>query len=287
MTHKTSAPFVDTGDMQTFEETKCHSYVACDVTNAYSSPNHVMNGNTPKVDEVTRQFVYLPPDVLVVFDRIDALDATYEKRFLLQTPPNPKVGGQYYSATNGSSTLYAQTLLPAGGLAATRTNFFVEYGNHPPTTAGNESFGTRLEVIAPIGNKRDYFLHVIGASTQPVSSVDGEDDTSVTVSISTASQGQYKVTFAKTGALAGTLVSMDANQNVTCDEVLGQNGQSPDAGAPDASTTDDGGPTCGTPCPTGGIGGCSCDVLAERTASGANLALLAALAGIVRRRRHA
>src|SRR6185437_3700738 len=90
MTHKTGIPYVDTGDVTTFEQTKYHSYVACNVTNAYSSPGHVMNGNTPKVDEVSRQFVYVAPDVLVVFDRVDALDASYEKRFLLQAPPNPQ-----------------------------------------------------------------------------------------------------------------------------------------------------------------------------------------------------
>ena len=284
MTHKTSAPYVDTADLKTFEQTACHSYVACDVTNAYSSPGHVMNGNTPKVDEVTRQFVYLPPDVLVVFDRIDALDATYEKRFLLQTPPNPKVGGQIYQATNGASTLYAQTVLPAGGLAATRTNFLVENANHPPSTAGNESFGTRLEVIAPTGNKRDYFLHVIGANTPANGAVTAEDETSVTVSIGTPSQGTYTLTFAKTGALAGHLVSTDANQKVTCDEELGTNGQTPDAGAPDGSTSPDGGTTCGTPCPTGGLG-CSCNLLGDGGTNGPYVGLLAFLGLFLRRRR--
>ena len=155
--HKTAAPFVDTGDITTFEQTSCHSYVACDVTNAYSSPAHVMNGNTPKVDEVSRQFVYLAPDVLVIFDRIDALDATYEKRFLLQAPPNPVVSGANYTLTNGGGTLYAQTMLPASAKANVITNFTVEGTPHPPTVAGNESFGTRIEVVAPTGQARDYF----------------------------------------------------------------------------------------------------------------------------------
>lgn len=285
-THKTAAPFVDTGDVKTFELTKCHSYVACDVTNAYSSPNHVMNGNTPKVDEVTRQFVYVAPDVLVVFDRIDALDATYEKRFLLQAPPNPTVSGTNYTLVNGAGTLHAQTVMPASATANVVTNFSVAGTPHPPSTAGNESFGTRIEVVAPSGQTRDYFMHVIGTGASAPTTSLKEDATTATVSI-TAPQGKYTLTFAKTGTLAGHLVSMDGNGNVTCDEDLGAQAQSPDAGAPDdGSTPPDGGfVACGgEPCPTGGLG-CNCNIFADGSSDAPYLALLAALVGIVRRRR--
>ena len=284
MTHKTAAPYVDTGDVKTFEETKCHSYVACDVTNAYSSPGHVMNGNTPKVDEVTRQFVYVAPDVLVVFDRVDALDATYEKRFLLQAPPNPTVAGTNYTLVNGAGTLHAQTVMPASAKANVLTNFTVEGKAHPPSVAGNESFGTRIEVVAPSGQTRDYFMHVIGTGPSAPTTSLKEDATTATVSI-TAPQGKYTLTFAKTGALAGHLVSMDGNGNVTCDEDLGAQAQSPDAGAPDGSTSDAGFVACGgEPCPTGGLG-CNCNVFGDGSSDAPFVALLAALVGIVRRRR--
>ena len=282
-THKTSAPFVDTGDVKTFEETKCHSYVACDVTNAYSSPNHVMNGNTPKVDEVTRQFVYVAPDVLVVFDRVDALDATYEKRFLLQAPPNPTVSGANYTLVNGAGTLHAQTVMPASATAKTLTNFAVEGNPHPPTTAGNESFGTRIEVVAPSGQTRDYFMHVIGTGASAPTTSLKEDATSATVSI-TSPQGKYTLTFAKTGNLAGHLVSMDGNGNVTCDEDLGAQAQSPDAGVGSDDSPIEGGADGGTN-GGGGGGGCGCSTPGQGAASGAYIALLAALVGIVRRRR--
>ncbi len=282
--HKTSAPYVDTGDMTTFEQTKCHSYVACNVTNAYSSPGHVMNGNTPKVDEVSRQFVYLAPDVLVVFDRIDALDPTYEKRFLLQAPPNPIVSGSSYTLSNGGGTLYAQTMLPASAKANVLTNFTVEGKPHPPTTAGNESFGTRIEVVAPSGQTRDYFLHVIGTgSSAPTSSVT-EDATSATVTIS-AAQGKYTLKLAKTGNLAGHVTSMDTGGNVTCDEDLGAQAQSPDGGAADGGTVGDGGGSdAGTA--GGGSSGCGCSTPGERvTDATVYSALLMALASMARLRR--
>ncbi|HEY1956498.1 MAG TPA: hypothetical protein VGH28_12830 [Polyangiaceae bacterium] len=283
MTHKTAAPYVDTGDVTTFEETKCHSYVACNVTNAYSSPGHVMNGNTPKVDEVSRQFVYVAPDVLVVFDRVDALDASYEKRFLLQAPPNPQVSGTKYTLVNGSGTLYAETVLPATATANVLTNFSVEGKNHPPTVAGNESFGTRIEVVAPTGQTRDYFLHVLGTGASAPTSTVTQDATSATVSI-TAPQGKYTLKFAKTGALAGHLTSMDSSGNVTCEEDLGAQAESPDGGAPgsDGGTTpgDDGGTG-----PSGGGGGCNCNQSGDGAGNALVILSIAAVLGFNRRRR--
>jgi len=282
--HKTAAPFVDTGDIQTFEATKCHSYVACDVTGAYSSPNHVMNGNSPKVDEVTRQFVYVAPDVLVVFDRVNALDATYEKRFLLQAPPNPTVSGTSYTLTNGAGTLHAQTVMPASATANVLTNFTVEGKPHPPTTAGNESFGTRIEVVAPTGQTCDYFMHVIGTGASAPTTSLKEDATSATVSIASP-QGKYTLTFAKTGKLAGRLVSMDGNGTVTCDEDLGAQAQSPDAGAGDGGGNGDGSTNGDGGTSGGGTGGCGCNTPAERASTGAYVALLAMLGLVLRRRR--
>ena len=283
--HKTAAPYVDTGDITTFEQTKCHSYVACNVTNAYSSPGHVMNGNTPKLDEVSRQFVFLAPDVLVIFDRVEALDPSYEKRFLLQSPPNPTVSGSNYTLTNGGGTLYAQTMLPASAKANVLTNFTVEGTPHPPTTSGNESFGTRIEVVAPTGQARDYFLHVLGTgASAPTSSVT-EDADSATVTIS-APQGQYVLSFAKSGALSGHVTSKDGSGNVTCDEVLGAQAELPDGGI---GPVGDGGVGAGDNpgnANGGSSGGCGCNLPGGRASQAATLlAALFGLALVVRRRR--
>ncbi len=280
MTHKTSPPYVDTGDMKTFEQTTCHTYAACDVTSAYSSPGHVMNGNTPKVDEVTRQFVYLPPDVFVVFDRIDALDPTYEKRFLLQAPPNPQVASGKYTLTHGGGTLYAQTMLPTNATANVITNFTVAGTPHPPTVTGNESFGTRIEVVAPTGQTRDYFLHVIGTGARAPTSTVTQDATSATVSI-TAPQGKYTLSFVKSGALAGHVTSMDTSGKVLCDEDLGSQAQSPDGGVSgDGGNTSPDGGTSGNPSSSG----CGCSTPGERKGDAFAGASIAALF-LLRRRR--
>jgi MYXO-CTERM domain-containing protein len=257
--HKVAAPYTDTADIKTFEQTTCHAYVACDVTNAYSSPGHVMNGNQPKVDEITRQFVYLPPDLLVIFDRIDALDPSYEKRFLLQTPDNPQVSGSDYTLSNGAGKLYVKTLLPAQPQTTLLTNFTVEGTPHPPNPAGIESLGSRLEVVPTTAQARDYFLHVLSTGTAAPTSTVTEDADSATLTIA-AAQGNYTLRFVKNGPMAGHVMSQTSGQSTICDEELGggASASGPDAGAvDDAAADDDGGAD-------GGVGtkprGCGCAV---------------------------
>ena len=106
-------PMRETGNLLSMDHDGCHDYVACDVTAAYSSPGFVANGNAPKVTEVTRQFVFVRPEVLVVFDRVESTQPNFQKRFLLHSPRPPSVSGNSYVLTNGAGSLFVQTLLPA------------------------------------------------------------------------------------------------------------------------------------------------------------------------------
>jgi hypothetical protein len=93
MQNKTSCSYYETGNLEVFEHATCHDYVACDVTQAYQNPMVTTDGNTAKVDQVNPQFVYLRPDLLVVFDRVDSLDPSYEKRFILHAIKAPTTPG--------------------------------------------------------------------------------------------------------------------------------------------------------------------------------------------------
>src|SRR6185503_18159087 len=111
-------------------------------------------------------------------------------------------------------------------------------------------------------------------ASAPTSSVT-EDASSATVSI-TAPQGKYTLKFAKTGALAGHLTSMDASGNVTCDEDLGAQAEGPDGGAPGG----DGGTG-----PNGGGGGCNCNQSGDARGNAFTILSFAALFAFSRRRR--
>ncbi len=283
--YKTAPPYVDTANLKTFEVAKCHSYVACDATAAYSSAQSPMNGNTPKVSEVARQFVFLPPDIVVVFDRIEATDATYEKRFLLSTPANPVVTGADYTLTSGANKLFAKTLLPSQSTANTITNFTVDGKPHPPSQTGVESFGTRIEVVPKTGQKRDYFLHVLATSAAAPTSTVTEDAAKATLVID-SSQGKYTLSFGKTGALGGHLLAKDGTgANTLCDYDLGATAQDPDGGVSSKDAGPNGGNDGGSPSAVDSGGGCGCSGAGSGTTSSLALFCGVALLSILRVRR--
>jgi hypothetical protein len=273
--HKTGVPYNETGDMTAFQTSSCFDYVGCNVTAAYSSPGYVMNGNTAKVSEVSRQLVFLHPEIVVVFDRVESTDPSYQKSFLLHdsTPgQSPTVSGLQFSVTNAKGAqLFGQTLLPTTATINTVSNFTVAGMAYPPSPPGNESGGTRLEVQAPTGNTRDYFLHVFDAAlpggNRPNAMVT-ETSTTATVSIDDGTN-VYVVDFEKNGTLGGRVTVTPAKGGASsCDSALGGT-TSADGGAP---LPDGGRPIdvdSGSPSPDGGrpgaspsssSGGCGCAV---------------------------
>ncbi|MDQ3033817.1 MAG: heparinase II/III family protein, partial [Myxococcota bacterium] len=241
LTRRDGLPHYETGSIRTFEHGTCHDYVACDATAAYSSPGRVTDGNEPKVSEVTRQLVFLPPDVIVVFDRIESLDASFEKRFLLHTYGTLEHDGGAFRLENGEGALVGRTLLPASADTEVITAFEVAGTPHPPSSTGREIGGTRLEVSPTTERARDVFLHVL--RVQPASDPAAleasatEDDTHVTLTLTTRSGEPITLQLAKTGDLGGHLTV-----GSRCDQELGETGAMPgdDAGAPsgrDGGTT--------------------------------------------------
>ncbi len=303
LSHKTAVPFLETGNMTAFQPSACFDYVGCNVTSAYSSPGFVMNGNTPKVSEVSRQLVFLHPEIVVVFDRVESTDASYQKSALVQdsTPTDtPVVTGTSFEFTNAAGAqLFGQTLLPASAMIQTLTNFSVDGTSYAPSPGGNESGGTRLEVDAPKGNTRDYFLHVFDAAAKggkaPTASVT-QDTQTVTATIQSAGT-TYVVAFEKTGTLGGHVTVTPQDGGGGCDEPLGA-GAAGDAGAADAQsptggteggtapgvdagTGSDAGPATGS---ASSKSGCGCTVLIGRGSLYPETAALAFIAACVARR---
>ena len=283
-------PMYETGTLETFVHDPCYSYVACNVTAAYTSPGFETNGNTAKVTEVTRQFVFLPPDVLIVFDRIESTDPSYEKRFLLHAVGEPWADEELYGITNGEGELLAKTM-PLGPYDVTRIDGFeVDGVAYPPTTAGTESGGTRIEVSPRTEAARDYFLHVLRAGHRsdpsfPTTSIT-QDDAQVTLE-GTEGERTFTLTFAKSGALGGHVVY--TNGATSCDRDLGEGATMPDAGVPgrDGGPGRDAGGGGGDGGPGGSgddDGGCGCAAIGARDAGGALVLALVVLGVLLRRR---
>ncbi len=118
----------ETGTMQGWEVGEDYTYASGDATMAYNNPEFSYPENTPKLDHASRDLVFLDKKYLLVFDRVNALDASYEKRWLLHTIGEPQIemkkSGEEvpghittYPAgrarvDNGEGTLFVETLFP-------------------------------------------------------------------------------------------------------------------------------------------------------------------------------
>jgi len=181
-----------------------YTYAAGDATLAYSSH---------KVKEFTRAFLHLRPDIFVVFDRVESTNPEYKKRWLLHSQNEPVVSGQTFTITNGPGKLVGKTLLPAkatyGTVGGPGREFWVAGKNWPPGKDVRDDTGRwRLEVSPGSPARRDYFLHVLYATSAadkayPDAQV-SEADTQVTVTVKHRGTA-YVVSFSKEGPLTGSL----------------------------------------------------------------------------------
>jgi hypothetical protein len=90
-----------------FDENEHYVYIASDATESY---------HKDKAKLVLRQFVFLPPDHFVIFDRVSSTKPDYEKRWLLHTAAEPTVNaGEFYS-DHWEGRLFCKTLLPENGV---------------------------------------------------------------------------------------------------------------------------------------------------------------------------
>ena len=181
----------DRGKILTYHHYDQLTYAAADLTPGYRES---------KVREVTRQFLYLrgQREFFIIFDRVESTDATFPKTWFLHIPSEPQITGEetvhtpdhvwsYHGDTatwlsspageepvlsHGRSRAFLKTLLPENPTMVKRGGDGHQFwGNpHEPTAQynhlGRDSLRPpivpwRLEVEAPRGNLRDYFLHIL------------------------------------------------------------------------------------------------------------------------------
>jgi hypothetical protein len=180
------------GHIAAYKHCRDYTYAAADLSDGYRKS---------KVSEVTRQFLYLrgQREFFLIFDRVDATRAGFPKTWFLHMPGEPVIdgteteltAGHVYSYTDaqvatwlsdpagsrdvlstGRSRAFLKTLLPEGAVITKRGGEGHQFWGHPhePTAQYNhQGKGSnrypvvpwRLEVEAPQGQERDYFLHVL------------------------------------------------------------------------------------------------------------------------------
>ena len=92
------------GKLLSHKESEDYVYIASDVTKCY---------HTNKAEQVVREFVWIKPDIFVIYDRVVSDKAEYSKRWLFHTASAPTMNGkaEFSEASQGGKSI-CRTLLP-------------------------------------------------------------------------------------------------------------------------------------------------------------------------------
>ena len=150
--------------VKAFETHKAFTYIASDATPCY---------NDKKCALALRQFVFVPPNYFVIFDRVTAIKPEYKKTFLLHSPVEPKIEGDTFSWAYEGGRLFCRTLLPGKAeitkIGGPGKQFWSDGRNWPiyakwlgKGKETNPLLGQwRVEVSPPQAQKADLLLHLI------------------------------------------------------------------------------------------------------------------------------
>jgi len=118
-----------------FVSNTTYDYVKGEATKAY---------DTTKLSKWTRQFVYLKPDIFVIFDNVITTSSSYQKKWNVVPATLPEdQGGDVLKITNGAGALWIKKLLP---VSATVT-----------------FSSSQISVVPNSPGAQDFFLHVMQA----------------------------------------------------------------------------------------------------------------------------
>lgn len=145
-----------------FETSRDYSYVAGDATPCYHGQ---------KCRLAVRQFVFVPPNHFVVFDRVTSTQPQYKKTWLLHTASEPQIEGTVFQAAHQEGRLFCRTLLPERAeltkIGGPGKQFWSD-GRNWPLPKGYRTPDTtpllgqwRVEVSPRQERTEDLFLHLI------------------------------------------------------------------------------------------------------------------------------
>ncbi len=183
-------------------------FIGADFTGSY---------DPAKVSQVTREFVWMRPDLFVVFDRVNSTDASYPKRFLLHGQGAFTENAGTWHVDHDQGRLFLRPLLPASAqvvqVGGSGHEWEIDGTNYQPSR-GDEFAGThRLEVSPPSAATFDNFLHVLQVADQTAGSM--QDATLLSATGATGVLvGDWVVWFGTAGSIDGLSCELDAGYPV-------------------------------------------------------------------------
>lgn len=158
------------GVVRSFETNRDFTYIAGDSTACY---------NPEKAKQVVRQFLFIHPDLFVIYDTVKSVRADQKKSWLLHTQEEPVIRGNSFETVQRDGRLICRTLLPEKALltkiGGKGKEFWADGKNYPlgphleknirtARKKGNDAplWGAwRMSVTAPEARKDNTFLHII------------------------------------------------------------------------------------------------------------------------------
>ena len=177
-----------------------YAYASVDVTPIY-------DGN-PAIARSERELVFLKPDVLVVFDRIDAAADT-RRVWQLNSPLEPGVAGATVTFTGGAGTLRVDRVDPDGAAGSV-----LDW-----TTDDDMNGGWRLDFGDPGGDGRSRFLVVLSLDGAVGTVAASPDGTRLGVELGLADGRRAVVRFEADG-VGGSIEIRDGGGAVLASEPL-------------------------------------------------------------------
>ena len=202
------------GKLLAYEESADYVYIASDATECY---------HKAKAEQVVREFVWIKPDIFVIYDRVVSDKAEYPKKWLYHIASEPVMNGkaEFAEISQGGKSI-CRTLLPKGAVLkfvggegkqfwADGKNWaisdyaqkWIPQDNHPLVGQW------RVEVSPKKSATHDHFLHIIQVGNESLAALpktkceDGKE--SVTLSFDYAAHS-YTLTFDKTKQHGCTIV---------------------------------------------------------------------------------
>ena len=163
--------YADMGDITAWETGTGYDYVAGDATAAYNSTVVTGPGARPKISRFVRRLLFIKPDIVAVCDNVDAVDASFEKRWLLHTIEEPEIGSdRTVTVAEKQGRLVLSPLLPGDvqveKVGGPDKEFMVNGVNRPlektrRLSPAAELGAWRLELKPGAPRKADIFLNLM------------------------------------------------------------------------------------------------------------------------------
>jgi len=192
-----------------FETNEHYAYVAGDATATY---------HPDKCELALRQFVFLPPDIFVVFDRVTSDRPEYAKTWLLHTGTEPAIAGSEFHADQDQGRLFCRTVWPRDAALSKVGGPGKQFWSGGRNWPLPESFRTpdttqllgqwRVEVKPSAAAGEDFFLHLIQTGGLETGSMVQSKAVSTPGNLGVSfSRGDtsYEVTFGTAGEASGRI----------------------------------------------------------------------------------